>query len=288
MAMPLHAGENKSPNTPPVFVTGALAKKAPKNRVSISVCRSLAVALAKLKQLATNMGAMTATRRPNTSLSGAHSRGPTPKPKRNSVVPSVATCVPTPNSRAICSVPAEYADDAHVADMVTKPYSSVVVTFLRVGQLSGWYGSSLPSKSTISASDVATWASGCVNCGTALRERMRERTVSRRVMVRASGCPPEPEAAPPGAALPLLSAAPVALAIVAAEGALRQRLCLLRERDSEAARISCCVGRWPSNSWCFSSGVSTDAASSSSSSSSSVVVVLVMSSMRSMSSSGCP
>jgi hypothetical protein len=64
MAMPLHAGEYRSPSTPPVLVTGAEAKKAPKKRVSISVWKSLAVALPKLKQMATNMGAMTATRRP--------------------------------------------------------------------------------------------------------------------------------------------------------------------------------------------------------------------------------
>lgn len=64
MAMPLYAGEYKSPKTPPVFVTGADEKKAPKKRVSISVCRSLAVALPKLKQMATSMGAMTAMRRP--------------------------------------------------------------------------------------------------------------------------------------------------------------------------------------------------------------------------------
>lgn len=37
IAIPLSSGPNKSPSTPPVLVTGALAKKAPKNLVSISV-----------------------------------------------------------------------------------------------------------------------------------------------------------------------------------------------------------------------------------------------------------
>ena len=107
MAMPRYAGEYRSPSTPPVLVTGAEAKKAPKKRVIMMVCRSLAVAVAKLKQAATNMGASTATLRPKTSLSGAHSSGPMPKPNRNSVVPRVAVWVPTPYSRATASVPAE-------------------------------------------------------------------------------------------------------------------------------------------------------------------------------------
>jgi hypothetical protein len=64
MAIPRQAGEYKSPNTPPVFVTGAELKKAPKNRVIMSVCRSFAVALPKLKHTATSMGVRTATRRP--------------------------------------------------------------------------------------------------------------------------------------------------------------------------------------------------------------------------------
>jgi hypothetical protein len=121
IAMPRCAGENKSPSTPPVLVTGADAKNAPKNLVNINVCKSFAVALPKLKQIATNMGAMTAGLRPKTSLKGAHINGPKPKPKRKSVVPKTATCVPTLNSLATCSVPAEYDEDAHVADMVTRP-----------------------------------------------------------------------------------------------------------------------------------------------------------------------
>jgi hypothetical protein len=36
-AIPLHSAEYKSPKTPPVFVMGAEAKNAPKNRVSMMV-----------------------------------------------------------------------------------------------------------------------------------------------------------------------------------------------------------------------------------------------------------
>jgi hypothetical protein len=92
--MPLQLGSYKSPNTPPVFVTGALEKNAPKNRVIISVCTSFATALPKLKHAPTNIGASTAARRPYTSLSGAQSSGPSPKPNRNRLVPSVATSSP--------------------------------------------------------------------------------------------------------------------------------------------------------------------------------------------------
>ena len=44
-----------------------------------------------------------------------------PKPNRKSVVPRFAVCVPTWNSRAICCVPALYADEAQVAVMVVSP-----------------------------------------------------------------------------------------------------------------------------------------------------------------------
>lgn len=92
-ATPLQAGENKSPRTPPVLVMGAEAQKPPQNRVNIIVCTSFAVAVAKVKQIATNMGVRTGTLRPYTSLNGAQSKGPIPKPMRYKVVPSVATCV---------------------------------------------------------------------------------------------------------------------------------------------------------------------------------------------------
>lgn len=90
-----------------MLVTGAEAKKAPKKRVSISVWKSLAVALPKLKQTATNMGVSTAILLPYTSLSGAHSSGPVPKPKRKSAVPRVATSSLTSKAAATCTVPAE-------------------------------------------------------------------------------------------------------------------------------------------------------------------------------------
>ena len=64
IAIPLQAGLNKSPSTPPVFVTGALAKNAPKNLVNMSVWKSFEAALPKLKQLATNIGVSTASLRP--------------------------------------------------------------------------------------------------------------------------------------------------------------------------------------------------------------------------------
>lgn len=95
MAIPLHAGEYKSPNTPPVFVTGADAKKAPKNRVNINVWKSFATALPKLKQIDIAMGTSTATRLPKTSLRGAHSKGPRPNPNKKSVVPKMETWLET-------------------------------------------------------------------------------------------------------------------------------------------------------------------------------------------------
>lgn len=64
IAIPLEAGEKRSPSTPPVFVTGAEAKKAPKNRVSITVWKSFAVAVPKLKHMAIDMGTNTANRLP--------------------------------------------------------------------------------------------------------------------------------------------------------------------------------------------------------------------------------
>src|SRR5688572_15188281 len=109
-----------------------------------------------------NMGTITATLRPNTSLSGAQIRGPSPNPKRNKVVPRTATCVPTLNSSATWRVPAEYDDEAQVADMVTRPYSMVVRIFFDMGQLIGLYGSSGPSKSTKLPAAVGTWANGWV------------------------------------------------------------------------------------------------------------------------------
>lgn len=121
MAMPLQAGVYRSPSTPPVLVTGAEAKKAPKKRVSISVWKSLAVALPKLKQTATNIGVSTAILLPYTSLSGAQRSGPTPKPNRKRVVPRVATSSLTSKARATCGVPAEYDEDAQVAVMVVRP-----------------------------------------------------------------------------------------------------------------------------------------------------------------------
>ena len=73
----------------------------------MSVWKSLAVALPKLKQMATAMGENTAIRLPYTSLSGAHSKGPRPNPIRNSEVPRIAVCDPTSKWRATWAVPAE-------------------------------------------------------------------------------------------------------------------------------------------------------------------------------------
>lgn len=126
------------------LVTGAEAKKAQKKRVSINVWKSFAVALPNEKQIATNIGAITASLLPYTasdqfgpdlcaaclpSLSGAHRRGPIPKPKRKRVVPRVAVCVPTMKLAATALVPDEYADDAQVADIVILAYSMTVVHF---------------------------------------------------------------------------------------------------------------------------------------------------------------
>lgn len=80
----------------------------------------MAVAAAKLKHVATNMGPNTAILRPYTSLTGAHSSGPIPNPTRNSDVPSTDTCRPTWKCSATCSVPGAKHDDAQLADMVTR------------------------------------------------------------------------------------------------------------------------------------------------------------------------
>lgn len=230
-ARALQAGLNKSPSTPPVLVTGALAKKAPKKRVSISVWKSFAVALPKLKHIATNMGASTASFLPKTSDKGAHRSGPAPKPKRNSVVPSTATWSPTWNSAATCRVPALYADDAHVAVMVVSPYIIVVSTFFFVGQFIGRYGSSGPSKSTSTSAAVCWWASGCVNGCVFVLVRNLDKAVSRLDSDFDIGAP-----------------IPVAVAM----GCWRGREKLARLRDLEMLSVSSRLdGRWPS--WSFSS-----------------------------------
>jgi hypothetical protein len=96
-----------------------------------------AVAVANEKQTAINIGVITGNRRPYTSLNGAQSRGPMPKPKRYRLVPSVATGVDTWNSCATSCVPEAYEDEAQVADIVMRPYMSVVKTFFFVDQLIG-------------------------------------------------------------------------------------------------------------------------------------------------------
>lgn len=79
---------------------------------------------------------------------------------------------------------------AHVAVIVVRPYIAVVVIFLLEGQLSALYGSSCPSKWTTASSVVFAMESGWRKEVIGGRERKRERTVSRREIVRAS----EPEA----------------------------------------------------------------------------------------------
>lgn len=64
------------------------------------------------------------------------------------------------NSSATRDVAGEYAAEAQVADIVTRPYRYVVIIFFLVGQFMGLYGSLGPSKSTTSASFSGSWPCG--------------------------------------------------------------------------------------------------------------------------------
>jgi hypothetical protein len=64
MAAPRCSAVQISLRTPPVFVTGAEPKKPVKNRVSITVCKSFAVAVPKEKIAAMKYGVRTAGLRP--------------------------------------------------------------------------------------------------------------------------------------------------------------------------------------------------------------------------------
>lgn len=93
--------------TPPVLVTGAEPKKPVKNRVSMMVCRSLAVAVPKDMTAAMKYGARTAGLRPKTSDKGAQTSGPRPSPNSSNDVPRVDTSNETPNSSPTCFWPVE-------------------------------------------------------------------------------------------------------------------------------------------------------------------------------------
>ncbi len=128
IADPLCEGDQISPKTPPVLVTGADPNKPAKNLVIRIVWISFAVAHPKEKQAAMKYGTNTAgflpylnsqirtilvgsarrlpssQRNTHTSLNGAHNKGPSPKPTNRKVVPRIPTSFTTPYSSLICSV----------------------------------------------------------------------------------------------------------------------------------------------------------------------------------------
>lgn len=62
--------------------------------------------------------------------------------------------------------------------MVVSPYSSVVIAFLRKLQFIGRYGSSGPSNSTITSSEVLVCDSGCVKRAVWPGSRLRMREIT--------------------------------------------------------------------------------------------------------------
>lgn len=106
--------------------------------------------------------------------------GPNANPRRKRDIPRSATSTPTSNSLAICATAGEYTLLANAAPIVVKAYRNVVTSFFLKSQFSGKYGSSGPSKSTITSDPVRTCARGCVKAGTCLRFRIADIVDSTR------------------------------------------------------------------------------------------------------------
>ena len=107
IAMPRNSLLNISAKTPGTTDNGLAAKKPAKNRVNITVCRSLAVAVAMVKTLYPNRPMTIGHRRPESSDEGAHKVGPDANPRTYSVTPNVVTSVLTPNCLLVDSTVAE-------------------------------------------------------------------------------------------------------------------------------------------------------------------------------------
>lgn len=97
IATPRYLLLNRSANVPGTIDRGLAAKNPAKNRVNMSVCTSLAVAVPIVKMLYPNKPMVMGQRRPLSSEAGAHSVGPDANPKTYNVTPKVATSVLMPN-----------------------------------------------------------------------------------------------------------------------------------------------------------------------------------------------
>ena len=78
--------------------TGLAAKNPEKNRASMIVCVSLAVADAMMKISKPNIPTSNGMRRPTSSDIGAQTVGPEAKPNTYNVVPNAATSWPNPKA----------------------------------------------------------------------------------------------------------------------------------------------------------------------------------------------
>ncbi len=113
-AFPRPTMSHKSAITPPLFVSGALAKTPDKNRVTTSVCTLVARACPRQNREQDSMVPMNMGRRPRSSDPGAHSNGPNTYPNRNTVVTRLADSMETPSSSEIAWIPEVGRVDAKV------------------------------------------------------------------------------------------------------------------------------------------------------------------------------
>jgi len=96
IAIPLVSFPNKSENAPPTTASGQLANTPAKNRVSISVWKSFAVAAANIKHVNTKHAPVIGIFLPYNSDNGPKASGPVANPQIYNVRPRIATVLETP------------------------------------------------------------------------------------------------------------------------------------------------------------------------------------------------